>query len=69
MKIRFGYELCYSCPQPVPMILMLHAHSSRSADLLRADKMTTEPSVPLDTYIDAFGIKVWTDEVEDSASE
>ena len=25
MKIRFGYELIYTCSQPVPMILMLHA--------------------------------------------
>jgi transglutaminase-like putative cysteine protease len=55
MKIRFGYELVYSCQQPVPMIFMLHVHSSRSADLLRADRMVTEPQVPLDTYIDAFG--------------
>jgi transglutaminase-like putative cysteine protease len=55
MKIRFGYELAYSCPHPVPMILMLHAHSSRSPDLLRPDQMTTEPSVPFDTYIDAYG--------------
>ena len=46
MKIRFGYELVYSCPQPVPMILMLHAHSSRSADLLRADRMMTRPQRP-----------------------
>ena len=55
MKIRFGYEIAYSCPQPVPMILMLHAHSSRSSDLLRADCMSTHPEVPLDIYVDAFG--------------
>jgi transglutaminase-like putative cysteine protease len=55
MKIRFGYELIYSCPQPVPMILMLHAHSSRCADLLRPDQMTLEPHVPIDTYMDIFG--------------
>jgi transglutaminase-like putative cysteine protease len=55
MKIRFGYELVYSCPQPVPMILMLRVHSSRNADLLRSDQMMTTPYVPLDTYIDAYG--------------
>jgi len=55
MKIRFGYELVYSCPQPVPMILMLHAHSSRAADLLRPDRMITQPQVPLETYADVFG--------------
>jgi transglutaminase-like putative cysteine protease len=37
------------------MILMLHAHQSRSADLLRPDRMFTDPEVPLDIYADAFG--------------
>ncbi len=55
MKIRFGYELVYSCPQPVPMILMLHTHSSRAADLLRADEMSTRPQVARETYVDVFG--------------
>jgi transglutaminase-like putative cysteine protease len=55
MKIRFGYELVYSCPQPVPMILMLHAHPSRIRDLLRPDRLTTEPEVPAHRYEDGFG--------------
>ncbi len=55
MKIRFGYELIYTCSQPVPMILMLHSHQSRSADLLHPDRMITEPELPLDIYADAFG--------------
>lgn len=55
MRIRFGYELVYSCPQPVPMILMLQAHSSRAADLLRPDQMSVQPQIPLDTYRDVFG--------------
>ncbi len=55
MRIQFGYELMYSCPQPVPMILMLHTHPSRVPRLLRQDRMITEPYVPLDTYSDAFG--------------
>ena len=55
MKIRFGYELVYSCPQPVPMILMLHVHSSRTADLLRPDQMITQPYLVPDTYLDVFG--------------
>jgi transglutaminase-like putative cysteine protease len=37
------------------MILMLHAHPSRSTDLLRLDRMITEPQVPLDAYADVFG--------------
>jgi transglutaminase-like putative cysteine protease len=55
MKIRFGYEMVYGCPQPLPMILMLHAHPSRRADLLRADEMTMTPAVAADTYTDVFG--------------
>lgn len=55
LKIRFGYELVYSCPQPVPMILMLHTHSSRAADLLRADEMITRPQLARETYVDVFG--------------
>ncbi len=55
MKIRFGYELIYTCSQPLPMILMLHAHHSRSADLLRADRLMTHPNVPQDVYADSFG--------------
>jgi transglutaminase-like putative cysteine protease len=55
VEIRFGYELIFSCPQPVPMILMLHAHPSRAPDLLRSDQLLTDPPVPLDTYADVFG--------------
>jgi transglutaminase-like putative cysteine protease len=55
MNIRFGYQLVYTCTQPVPMILMLHVHQSRSADLLQPDRMITDPEVPLDIYADAFG--------------
>src|SRR5271166_2159442 len=55
MKIRFGYELVYTCSQPVPMILMLHAHPSRIPDLLSPDILVTEPGVPLDMYTDGFG--------------
>jgi len=37
------------------MILMLHAHHSRSAELLRADRLITHPHVPQDVYADSFG--------------
>jgi transglutaminase-like putative cysteine protease len=37
------------------MILMLHAHSSRAADLISPDRMITQPQVPFDTYLDVFG--------------
>lgn len=55
MDIRFGYQLTYTCTQPVPMILMLHVHQRRSADLRQPDRLTTDPEVSLDIYADAFG--------------
>ena len=55
MHIRFGYEITYDFPQPTPMVLMLHAHPSRAADLVRPDAMRTNPTVPLTIYHDGFG--------------
>jgi transglutaminase-like putative cysteine protease len=55
MRIRFGYELVYTCSQPVPMILTLHSHASRIPDLIRPDRMVTQPEVPLDMYVDGYG--------------
>jgi transglutaminase-like putative cysteine protease len=55
MRIRFGYELVYGCPQPLPMILMLNVHPSRASDLLRSDDMRFTPPVAADMYSDVFG--------------
>ncbi len=55
MQIRVGYELVYQCPQPTPMVLMLNVHHSRAADLAVADRLTTDPSVPISGYHDGFG--------------
>jgi transglutaminase-like putative cysteine protease len=55
MQIRVGYELSYELPQPTPMILTLHVHHSRSADLSRPDYMKTAPAVPMSAYRDGFG--------------
>jgi transglutaminase-like putative cysteine protease len=55
MRIRFGYELVYDCPQPTPMILMLNVHFSRVSDLGVPDHLVTSPSIPIAPYRDAFG--------------
>jgi transglutaminase-like putative cysteine protease len=55
MLIRVGYELIYDCPQPTPMALMLNVHYSRAADLAMPDRVTTNPSIPIASYRDAFG--------------
>jgi transglutaminase-like putative cysteine protease len=55
MKLRIGYDMVYSCPQPVPMILQVNVHYSRVSDLIVPDHMHTEPSVPVSAYRDGFG--------------
>ena len=55
MRIRVGYELIYNCPQKTPMILMVNIHYSRASDIVIPDYLTTDPSVPITGYRDAFG--------------
>jgi transglutaminase-like putative cysteine protease len=55
MKIRLGYELIYSVPQPTPMILALSIHFSRASDIIIPDYLTTDPAVPIGGYRDLFG--------------
>jgi transglutaminase-like putative cysteine protease len=55
MKIRFGYELIYTCPQPTPMILMLNVHFTRVSDLQVPDHLVTVPALPVSGYRDSFG--------------
>ncbi|HEX2529827.1 MAG TPA: transglutaminase family protein [Geminicoccus sp.] len=55
MRIRIGYEMDYEFPQPTPMILMLHVHWSRVADLEAPDHLITTPSIVLEGYRDSFG--------------
>jgi transglutaminase-like putative cysteine protease len=55
MQIQVGYELRYTFPRATAMILTLNVHHSRVADLVRPDRMQTEPTVPLRGYQDGFG--------------
>jgi transglutaminase-like putative cysteine protease len=55
MQIFVGYQMQYELPQSTPMILNLHVHFSRSADLLRPDRMISSPAVPMVAYRDSFG--------------
>jgi transglutaminase-like putative cysteine protease len=55
LEIRVGYELIYDCPQPTPMMLVLHIHYSRAADIIIPDHVTTSPWLPLSAYRDGFG--------------
>ena len=55
MKIRFGYDMAYQCPQPTPMIMTLNVHSSRVSDLLTPDYVKTDPPLDVRGYRDDFG--------------
>jgi hypothetical protein len=55
MKIHAGYQIAYECPQPTPMLLMLHVHPSRAPDLITADDIRLNPSVEHRQYRDGFG--------------
>jgi transglutaminase-like putative cysteine protease len=55
MLIQVGYELLFYCPQETPMILMVNVHYSRSADLVRPDRLVTDPETPFTAYRDGFG--------------
>ena len=55
MKLRIGYELIYDFPQVTPVILVVHVHGSRAADLIVRDDLVAEPHTPIAAYEDSFG--------------
>jgi transglutaminase-like putative cysteine protease len=55
VRIAVGYELTYALPQPTPMLLTVHIHYSRTADLVVPDRLVTAPAVPVTGYRDSFG--------------
>lgn len=50
MQLPVGCELIYRCAQPTPMILTLSIHYTRASDLVRPDRVVTEPSLPIRQY-------------------
>ncbi len=55
MRIRAGFEMEYECPGPTPMLMALSIHASRASDLVRPDRLVTQPAVPVTGYRDLFG--------------
>ena len=55
LTLAVGYELIYECPQPTPMMLMLHIHHTRAADIIEPDRMHADPFIPTVPYRDGFG--------------
>jgi transglutaminase-like putative cysteine protease len=55
MLIQLGYDVVFEVPAPVPMVALLHVHSSRAADLRQPDELKIEPETKVTTYLDSFG--------------
>jgi transglutaminase-like putative cysteine protease len=55
MLIRVGFDIAYSCPQPVATVLKLGIERDRARDLLKPDTIIVEPRVPLREFTDSFG--------------
>ena len=58
MMIRAGYNMSFLCAAPTPMLLQLNVHPSREADLRSPDRVSTSPSLAMQSYIDLFGNRV-----------
>src|SRR5579871_5099057 len=55
MLIRAGYDIGFIADQPVPLLANLSVHSSRNKDLRTAQRIMTQPDVPIYDYVDGFG--------------
>jgi transglutaminase-like putative cysteine protease len=55
MRLRIGYELIYDFPQITPVILVVHVHPSRAADLIVRDDLVADPPTSIAAYQDSFG--------------
>jgi transglutaminase-like putative cysteine protease len=55
MQIKAGFTLRYQCPQPTPMLLCLHVHPLRRADLLSEQILVFSRPVEAWDYLDGFG--------------
>jgi transglutaminase-like putative cysteine protease len=55
IRIRAGYEITYTSPQPTPMTLLLTVHPSRARDMLTPGPITFSPGVTPRTFVDPFG--------------
>jgi len=55
MLIRVGFDIAYSCPQPVATVLKLGIEHGRTPDLTEPDRLIVEPYAPLREFTDSFG--------------
>ncbi|MET0241121.1 MAG: transglutaminase family protein [Sphingobium sp.] len=55
MLIRAGYNIGFTTFRPTPMLAALSVHPTRNRDLRTAQRIMTDPDIPLYDYIDGFG--------------
>ena len=55
MFIRIGFDIAYSFPQPTEIIMMLYTHPSRSSFLIKPERLTGEPALAIEDFIDIYG--------------
>jgi transglutaminase-like putative cysteine protease len=57
MFIRIGFDIAYSFLQPTEMIVMLYTHPSRSSFLMTPERLSGEPALIIEDFIDVYGNK------------
>jgi transglutaminase-like putative cysteine protease len=57
MFIRIGFDIAYSFPQPTEMIMMLYTHPSRTSFLMTPERLTSDPTMVIEDFIDVYGNK------------
>ena len=58
MLIQAGFDITFQCPEQTPMLLQLNVHPTRDADLLSRDVISSDPKLPMTSYLDLFGNRV-----------
>ena len=58
MLIQAGFDITFQCPELTPMLLQLNVHPTRDADLLSRDVISSDPQIPMRSYLDHFGNRV-----------
>jgi len=55
MFIRIGFDIAYSFPHPTEIIMMLYTHPSRSSFLIQPERLTGDPALAIEDFIDVYG--------------
>ena len=55
MLLRLGYDIAFDLSSDASFVAVLNVHSSRLKDLREPDRLAVQPSIPVETYMDAFG--------------